>query len=416
MLKMPASLWIAYSGGLDSQVLLHLLHSARAQLAPLQLRAIHIHHGLNPHADSWAEHCQQSSESLSIACQIIRVQIPQNSGESLEALARTARYQAFERVLHSGEALVTAQHADDQAETLLLQLLRGAGAPGLAAMSEKSRLGRGWLLRPLLNMRRADLLAYAVEHGLTWVEDDSNQDRRFARNFLRHEIMPRLEQRWSALVKSLQQAARYQAENAQLLRDLGDIDRLACEQHKTLLIAALQKLSLPRQNNVLRTWLEKQGFKPPPAQQLQQIHQTLLCARHDAQPCVAWGGMELRRFRGAVYAMPALPPLPSDFVRTWHTRQPPDLPLGRLRLAAGGKLRLPLDNLSLRLRQGGETCRLHKKTQSVKKLLQASHLPTWLRAYLPLLYQGETLVALPGIAVCDGFREDNGVELSWDCG
>lgn len=415
------ALWLAYSGGLDSQVLLHLLHSGRQQLAPLQLRAVHIHHGLNPQADHWAAHCQHCCAELAIPCHVIRVQIPQNSGASLEALARTARYQAFTQLLQNDEAIVTAQHADDQAETLLLQLLRGAGAPGLAAMPAKTRLGTGWLLRPLLTVRRAELAAYAEAHDLKWVEDDSNQNLRFDRNFLRHNILPPLQQRWPHAVQSLCRAANYQAENAQLLSDLGKLDwqqasvATQLEQPQSTLqsvsIAALQKLNLARQNNLLRTWLAAQGYPPPPVSKLPQIHHSLLTASPDAQPCVAWQGVELRRFRGALYAMSPLPPVPPAFNAAWQNALP--LPLGQLHLEQGGKLRWPLPNLSIRLRQGGETCRLHGKTQTLKKLLQASDLPTWLRAYLPLLYQGETLVAVPHITVCDGFRTEDGVKLRW---
>jgi len=410
----PRSLWLAYSGGLDSQVLLHLLHSAQTQFAPLQLRAVHVHHGLNSKANNWAEHCLQSCQHLSIPCKIIRVQIPQDTGESLEALARTVRYQAFKDLLQTNEALLTAQHADDQAETVLLQLLRGAGAPGLAAMPEKSRLGKGWLLRPLLGFRRADLFAYAQQHRLTWVEDDSNQDRRFDRNFLRHEILPLLENRWPATVKTLGTAARYQADNVELLRDLGKLDLQQCLHNTPLNIAALQTFSLARQNNVLRTWLGQQGFKLPPAHKLQQIHQTLIQARVDGQPCVNWQSVEIRRFRGALYAMSPLPSVPQGFSAVWQEVQAPVLPLGHLHVIQGGTLRWPLQNLSVRLRQGGETCTLNGKTQALKKLLQTSSLPTWLRAFLPLLFQGKTLVAVPGIAVCDEFRVNNGVHLEWD--
>ncbi len=407
--------WVAYSGGLDSQVLLHLIHALKAQLAPLQVRAVHVHHGLNSRADAWVEHCRQSCERLEIPCEIMRVHVPQETGESLEAVAREARYEAFVSVLGTDDLLLTAQHADDQAETLLLQLLRGAGAPGLASMPTRMVLGKGQLLRPLLKVRRSTLLAYAQQQDLQWIEDDSNQDQRFDRNFLRQDILPRLEQRWPATTRVLCRAAQHQADNAGLLLEWGREDVRACAEGQGLSIEKLQLLSATRQNNALRTWLFDRGLTAPPTHLLQQIGDEVLRARTDRQPCIHWAETEVRRYRGVLYAMPSLPPVPPHFSAQWVGAEPPALPLGRLSLQSGGELRWPLDHLSIRLRQGGETCRWRGHQQALKKILQASDMPTWLRAFLPLLYQGDTLVGIPGIAVCDEcyVAQKGGVALHW---
>ncbi len=409
-------LWLAYSGGLDSQVLLHLAHCLQTQLAPLSLAAVHVHHGLSPHADAWAAHCRATCLALDIPCKIIAVEIPRQTGDSLEAAAREARYQAFRRVLGENEALLTAQHADDQAETLLLQLLRGAGAPGLAAMPAQTRCGAGWLLRPLLGFRRAELLAYAQQHALSWVEDESNQNLRFDRNYLRHQILPRLESRWRGVTHSLCRAARHQAENAALLHELGAQDLAACQQGNALLLSQLAQLSAPRTNNLLRHWLTVCGLPTPPAHKLQQIQTEVIAAGADRQPCVHWSGAQVRRYRGLLYAMPPLPAPPVTFNAEWHAQAaPPPLPLGTLQLAPDGDLHLP-PQVQVRLRHGGETCRWHGHRVSVKKLLQSSDLPTWLRAFLPLIYSADTLVAVPGVAVCDPFRVPlgMGVQLHWE--
>jgi tRNA(Ile)-lysidine synthase len=412
-------LWIAYSGGLDSHVLLHALAQLRLQLA-VELRAIHIHHGLRPQADSWATHCQQICQQLAIPCEIIRVKVRLASRESLEANARAARYQAIMQLLASNDIVVTAQHADDQAETLLLQLLRGAGVAGLAAMPTMSRLGKGWLCRPLLAYTRADLQAYAVQAKLQWIEDDSNMDTRFDRNFLRHEILPLLQQRWSSLNQVLSRVARHQAEANELMQELAKEDLQTCggQQIQQLELPTLAKLSLARQRNVLRWWLKKLELPLPSTVQLQHILTDLVAAKADRQPIVRWQGGEVHRYQKHLFAMPNLPPLPTvSHCLNWKLPQILPLPWGELRArkVQGHGLILPtLAELQIRFRQGGETFHWHGHKRVVKKLLQTMQIPPWERPFLPFIYYQKQLVAIAKIGIHDHFIAQNEEEMGWE--
>lgn len=252
---------IAFSGGLDSSVLLHLLADwARHEDLP-PLSAIHVHHGLQPAADAWPEYCAQFCARLDIPLEVVRVQVA--PGASLEQAARRVRYAAFAERLGSGEVLLGAQHRDDQAETLLLRLLRGAGVRGLAAMPASRPLGQGSLVRPLIDCSRAELQAYAQSHGLAWVEDPSNADERFSRNFLRRQVMPLLAERWPQMTASLARSASHLSEAQQLLDELAEMDLLAARgvcalpwlPLPSLDLSAVTALSDARQRNLLRHWL-----------------------------------------------------------------------------------------------------------------------------------------------------------------
>jgi tRNA(Ile)-lysidine synthase len=400
-------LWVAYSGGLDSHVLLHLLAQS-----DLQLRAIHINHGLNPDADYWAEHCQNVCKNLGVACDVVKVKVEVAARESLEAKARTARYQAILQTIAPDDVVLTAQHADDQAETLLLQLLRGSGVAGLAAMPED----KGWLIRPLLAYTRAELYEYAQAANLKWIEDSSNADTRFDRNFLRHEIMPRLQQRWASVSHIISRAASHQAEANELIQDLAELDLQHCQGNTfdQLCLDSLSELSSARQSNVLRFWIKKLALPSPTTKQLQQILNNLITAKADSQPLVSWQGAEIRRYRHNLFAMPPLPS--STKTIKWLFPTPsPRLPLGNLKLTQGKGLTLPSGTeLEIRFRQGGEVIRLNKHQRVVKKLLQAVGLPPWQRKIIPLIYLENVVIAIPGIGVADGFiAEENGWNIEW---
>lgn len=414
--------WVAYSGGLDSHVLLHALaqlHINHLTLREFELRAVHIHHGLQSQADNWAKHCQQVCEALKIPCQVIRVNVRIAPRESLEANARTARYEAITRLLAPNDVVLTAQHADDQAETLLLQLLRGAGIAGLASMPSVSSLGQGWLVRPLLAYTRADLLAYAQQANLHWIEDSSNTDTRFDRNFLRHEIMPRLQQRWLNVNQIFSRVARHQAEANELVQILAEEDLQTCKGHnpQQLFLPALFQLNSARQRNVLRFWIKKLGLPLPSTVQLQHILSDILTAKADRQPQVRWHGGEVRRYRNHLFAMPNLPPVPETKHRiTWKLSQPLSLPLGELKTneRQGQGLALPMGTqLQVQFRQGSEKFRWRGHLRVVKKLLQAAQLPPWQRPFLPLIYYQSTLIAIPNIGIADGFVAQNG-EKGWE--
>jgi tRNA(Ile)-lysidine synthase len=433
--------WVAYSGGLDSHVLLHALtqlHKNKSFPGGVKLRAIHIHHGLHPEADSWAMHCQQVCSVLGVSSEVSRVRVRTGTRESVEANARTARYEAITQLIAPNDVVLTAQHADDQAETLLLQLLRGAGVAGLAAMPPVSRLGQGWLVRPLLAYTRSQLYDYARQANLQWIEDSSNVDTRFDRNFLRHEIIPLLLQRWPSLSNTLSRAARHQAEADELVQTLAAED-LRCVHNEVnpsflerrgffdkensfqrvgpLFIPALSRLSLARQRNVLRFWIKHLGLPLPSTVQLQHILSDMLTAREDRQPMVHWHGGEVRRYRNQLFAMPNLPPIPdSSHTLSWTLPQSRRLPLGELTVneVQGRGLALPAGTeLQVRFRQGGEIFRWRGHRRVVKKLLQAAQLPPWQRPFIPLIYLDNTLVALGNIGIADGFVASD-QQMGWE--
>ena len=394
-----STLWVAYSGGLDSHV---LLHSLATMPLTQQLKAIHIHHGLQTVADNWVKHCQHVCDELGIALEVVHLHLNPSTGESIEALARTGRYRAFAAKLSAGDYLLTAQHADDQAETLLLQLLRGSSAAGLAAMPQQRALGKGFLLRPLLTCSQASLQAYAQAAQLQWIEDPSNQDLRFDRNYLRQQIMPLLSSRWQGAVKSLNRAAQHQAEHVQLLAELTEADYQHCLLAQgRLSLAALLSLSDTRQRYVLRYWIQQAGFPSPNQARLHNL-QASFNQRTDTQLLLQWQAYEIRCYRGALYLQQQLPALPQQKNWLWQDlSQPLIIGAGELRIKANLSTWQTLAPLTVRLRQGGERLRYYRQEKTVKNLLQQADIAPWLRPYLPLLYQGDELIAIPDVALCD---------------
>jgi tRNA(Ile)-lysidine synthase len=411
-------LWIAYSGGLDSHVLLHAADGLRRELR-LDLRAVHIHHGLQPAADDWARHCAEVCGGLGVPLETRRVAPQPGSGSGPEAAAREARYGAFRALLRPDEMLATAQHRDDQAETLLLALLRGAGVHGLAAMPAQAPLGAGTLLRPLLDLPRAALAAYARAHGLRWVEDPSNRDPMLDRNRLRHLVVPELRRRWPGLDKTLSRSADHCAEAAGLLDELADellaglgagtavVDGLPA----ALSIAGLRRLTGPKRRLVLRRWLGQRGFPLPDMQRLHRITAELLNAAADRQPLVAWPGCEVRRHRDALHALAPLPPLPAG----------PLLPApGACALALPaplGVLSWGLDpawdpardstvadaRISVQFAAAGLRCaRVARPSADLKAVFQEAGIPAWLRPYVPLLILHDRLAGVGGVRLCGG--------------
>ncbi len=409
--------WVAYSGGVDSHVLLHALARLRPQLPAVEIRALHVHHGLQPQAGEWVQHCYQICETLQIPCTISYIDIIQQQGESLEAAARHARYQAFIEQLAENDILLIAQHADDQAETVLLQLLRGAGVDGLAAMPQWNTLGQGHLLRPLLDFTRHQILQYAQQENLQWIEDSSNADLRFERNFLRLQILPLLQQRWQSVNHLLGRVAHHQAEAQTLLHFLAEQDLQICQGSAShqLSIKALLTLPIERQTNLIRHWLKKLGLTTPSTVKLHCILNNVLTANQDRQPQVQWQGGEIRRFRGQLYAMPNLPEIPSFFSITWSPQIQMNLPLGCLHAkpSQAQGIRAQYTPLEVRFRQGGESFLFRGHHHSVKKILQTIELPVWLRPFIPLIYFENTLIAIPFVGVCEMFQAKTGEE-GWD--
>jgi len=396
-----------------------------AQLGAAEVRAVHINHGLHGDADAWAGHCRSACGELAVACVLLEVEAGAAAGESPEAAARRARYEALASVMSPGDVMLTAHHQDDQAETVLLHLLRGSGPHGLAAMGAWRAFGPGWLGRPLLELPRATLRAYAESHGLHWVDDPSNREDRFERNFLRNEVVPTLKMRWPSLTRVLARAARHQADAARLMDDLADMDleRAAGPTPDTLSVARLEALSAERQSNALRRWFRGLGLPLPTTSQLHHVVCDVLGAAEDGMPRVGWEGAEVRRYRGLVYAMVPLGRVDPTLFLTWQPREPLSLPLGELvaEPVTGRGLRAGCvddGGLVVRFRQGGERCLLPGRvhSQSLKKLLQDRGLPPWLRKRLPLLYLDGQLAAVGDLWVCEPFlaREDEaGYAIEW---
>ncbi len=410
-------LWLAFSGGLDSTVLLHALASLRNEFS-FRLTALHINHGLSPQAAAWSERCEQFCRKRQIPFKSIAVDASAQAGEGPEAAARHARYRAFEGELEAGEWLLTAHHQDDQAETLLLQLMRGGGVAGLAAMPASRPLGHGALQRPLLEVSRSSLVSYAHQHELEWIDDPSNFDTSLERNWVRHELLPQLERRRNGIRRVLARSALHFGESDELLRELAAGDRFTClsKGGNNLSVAALNRLNPARCRNLLREEIRRHGLPLPTHAQLEQLRCELLTAAIDASPKVAWPGGEARRFRDHLYLMSPLDP-PCSYQLAWDGAGPLVLPgnLGWLELqrhlGEGIALHwLEGGMLEVQSRQGGERCRLAGTDhhRPVKKLLQEAGIPPWLRERLPLLYINGELAAIPGLGTCHPFAVKQG--------
>lgn len=405
---------VAFSGGLDSTVLLHLMVSLSRRMPLPPLRAVHVEHGLQAAAAAWPAHCRQVCAALNVPLQVCSVQVA--PGASLERAAREARYAALAAELELGELLLTAQHRDDQAETLLFRLLRGAGVRGLAGMPASRPLGAGHLLRPLLTASRAELEAYAAAHQLHWVEDPSNGDVQYSRNYLRQRVLPLLAQRWPQTATSLARAAEHLREADDLLGDLARLDlaslsepaRFAWLGLPSLPLAPLRALSAARQRNLLRYWLAP--LTALPDSDHWAGFESLLAAGVDALPVWRLAGGELHRSDGRLWWLSG----------AWlQTPASLDLPLtvGELQLPGNGSLLLqgevPAGSLRVAYRQGGERMSIAGRGhRDLKRLLNESGVPAFARARLPLLFAGEQLLAVAGVPGLHG-APDGQWHCSW---
>ncbi len=409
--SLPASesYLIAYSGGLDSTVLLYALAEI-ANGSECASQAVHVHHALHPQADNWSEHCETVCARLGIPFTMIRVDASAKRGESPEAAARAARYGALRILIEPGTCLLTAHHQDDQAETMLLQLLRGAGPAGLAAMPEVTAFGEGWHARPLLQFTRAELTVYAVARGLHWIDDTGNRSMDFDRNFIRHEIFPTLSSRWPACARTLARAASLQVEASILLGELAhqDLAELAGSRADTLSVNALRTFSKVRQRNAIRHWLLGLRLSLPTQSPLEHVLTDAVNARADCSPLIAWRGVEVRRYRDDLYAMPPLAPHDPNQVLAWDVREPLQIPHLNVTLEASLFESSGITNaanrpdITVRFRRGGERCRPRGRLQhhDLKKLLQEAGVPPWERDRIPLVYVGERMVAVFALWAC----------------
>lgn len=395
--------FIAYSGGLDSRVLLHLA-GLLSRTTPFQFHVIHIHHGLNPLADAWVQHCESTAKAEGLPFHCEYVQLSQVGGDSLEAEARTLRYRALASRMQPGDVMLTGHHQDDQAETLLLQLSRGAGVKGLSAMPAVKSLGEGWLVRPLLGVDRQTLLAYANAHDLSYINDDSNASVRFTRNFFRHEVLPVLKSRWPSITQSLSRSAAHCAESQALLTDLlaDKLTAVKGAHANTLSVSALNALTPPLQKALIRAWIVEQGGSLPSTKKCESILTTMLKAGWDRRAEVRWGGVALRRHRDELHYCQEKPAT-EGFMATWTPEVSLHFPDGHrlaVTLVPGQGIHPRHQALTVRFRQGGEAIKLAgRKTHRLKALFQSWGVLPWLRDKVPLLFDGETLVGVVGYAV-----------------
>jgi tRNA(Ile)-lysidine synthase len=409
-----ASVAIALSGGIDSMVLLDAA-AAVAVRHPFTLSAIHVHHGLSPNAERWADFCAAQCAAHQVPLTTHRLRLSRERGLSLEAQARNARYERLSAA--DVDVIALAHHADDQAETVLLQLLRGAGPLGLAAMPV-FRPGRPALLRPLLGFARETLAIYASARDLAWIEDESNADRRHARNLIRCDIAPLLAAHFAGYPATLVRAARNQAEAAALADDLAALDAAGAVDATGLSRARLAALSPARARNLLRWFLRGEGLRPPSEARLSEMLRQLVDAGEDARIRIGQDRAEIGRHRGrvAVHAPAAAP-----YERIWDGETEVRLPGGTLvfeRSLGAGLAAAKLARVTLRSRGGGERIRLaaNRPTHAVKKLLQDARMPPWERASLPLIWSGDELAAVPGIGVALPFQaapDEAGWTVDW---
>lgn len=412
---------VAFSGGLDSTVLLHQLVCWRQLDPTILLRAIHIHHGISANADSWAAHCQRMCAEWQVPLVVERVKLAQ-SGIGLEAEARAARYRAFRDALKPGDVLVTAQHLDDQSETLLLALKRGSGPAGLSAMPINAAFADTRLIRPLLQQSRASLQQWADNYALTWIEDESNQDDAYDRNFLRLRIMPLLNARWPHFAEAVSRSAALCGEQEQLLDELlaDELSQLLSAEG-ALDIAPLLEMSTAKRAALLRRWLAWHHAPMPSREMMVRIWQEVALAREDAAPCLRLGDFEIRRFRQQLWWIKAQAGQTETVLAWVDTHSALVLPdnLGTLHLIAGGNIRAPQrdESVSVRFKAPGMLHIVGRHGgRKLKKIWQELGVPPWLRDTTPLLFYGETLIAAAGHFVTQEGAVDaeRGVTLRWE--
>jgi tRNA(Ile)-lysidine synthase len=394
-------IYIAYSGGIDSHVLLHLCASIE-HLKP-KITAVYVNHGLQVEAESWGKHCEQVCHNLGVKFLSLTVHAEAKSGESPEEAARNARYAALKPLLAKDDLLLVAQHSEDQLETVLLQLFRGSGFKGLSGMPESMAFGEGRLIRPLLDIPKAEIIEYAKAHKLDWIEDPSNKHDHFDRNFLRNDIIPKLKQRWSGLDKTMSRSAKHCAE-AQDLLDLIADDWLSKARNpcdNTLSIKQLQSYSLVQQTLIVRQWFQHMSLKMPSQAIVQRILDEVVAAREDANPVVSTQGYSVRRYRNALYCLkPSQNSLGDELI--WVSGE------SSLRIADDAIYQVEASSVGIscerwrnssvtvNFRSGGETLELpgRKGHHDLKKLYQEAGIPPWERAAIPLIYLDDKLAAV----------------------
>lgn len=416
-IKPGSHLTIALSGGVDSVVLLHVLATLSRQMQ-LTLSAVHVNHGISNNALLWSRFCCNLCHTYGISIYVAYLQVRKEPGISLEAIAREERYRIFNHL--QADYVVLAQHLDDQAETLMLQLLRGAGIKGLSAMPiVRKQLSdtAPEILRPLLEISRNRIEAYARQNKLNWINDESNDSTIFNRNFLRHEILPLLRKRYPNYPKTLLRTSRHLSEASLLLDELAAIDSENCLISGKLQVDKIRKLSFSRAKNLLRCILSQQGVNLPSTVKLENILTQLLSVRTDNQLHIGWGDHEIRCYKGAIYILPRKRLVQQSKQYLWHGEQHLALPhlsgtihFKQVKDQGINQQKIMAEPAMIRLRSGGErfmpAC--NRPRRSLKNLLQEASIPPWERNVMPLLFCGEKLVWVPGIGIDCEFQVKSG--------
>jgi tRNA(Ile)-lysidine synthase len=419
-LPVPRKYWVGFSGGADSTALLQAMHESRSRL-PAALHAVHFDHGLQADASRWREHCGAFCKARGIPFRSERLEIDRSGRTGLEEASRDSRYRAVARILGEGEMYLTAHHAEDLAETLFLNLMRGSGIEGLAGIPVLRNLERGWVARPLLEMHRSDLVAYLEARGISWLTDPSNTDTGFDRNYLRQELFPLLERRWPGLVRRLARTAR----NARISADAmamfienqsGDLvrDPLRMPLHRLL------QVDPEMQTLILRQWLRRNAVPMLPEQRLQEFLKQLAEAAVDNHAEVQWDDWMIKHYdrdlwlhrRNAYLPCPETP---------WGEGMRLELGQDAGRLLLEGKPAAIPPGWRVRARRPGDRMRPQADgpSQPLKHLFQSASIPPWLRAGIPVLeWDGEP------VALGDWVRGhrlqtwlgDHGLAFRWEPG
>lgn len=403
------TLWVAYSGGADSTV---LLHSAKGvtEKSGHTLKAIHINHQIHSDSGKWSAFCEQQCQQLSIPLTSITVEIGSVSELGLEGAARAARYQAFEQSLNENDVLLTAHHADDQLETILLQLFRGAGVHGLMGCAPERKLGVAKLIRPFLELSRRQIIDYAQQHDLVWLEDPSNDSLVHDRNYLRHKVVPLLHQRWQGLRETITRSGQWQVESAHLLDRLASMDLESNPLTNPLPIKSLDGLEQASIKNILRWWIRQYNFPMPNAQVLNHIISDVLNSADDSQACVQWQNCECRKYRNGLYLQKQLLSHDAGQYFTWELKSPLFIPslnlqLTRQQLEDFGVDCEGIEVVQVKFRQGGETLRPKGRgcEKDLKTLFQEAAVEPWLRDRIPLIYDKDSLIFVWGYWIHEAY-------------
>lgn len=425
--------YIAYSGGLDSTVLLHLFYVlSQNQCTFPKLKALHVNHSIHSDADDWVKHCQAQCKDFDIPLEIIKVNAKAGLGQSQEALARQYRYQAFREYIQPGSALVTAHHEEDQAETVLLQLVRGAGVAGLSAMPISKDFAHGVLLRPLLLSAKKDILDYAETQKLIYVHDSSNESLQYDRNFLRLCIMPLLKKRWPSVARTISRVASNCADTLNLLKEFkvaakAHADDAMIKTQTSVIIDSyfLQKHSVLLQYEYLKTYLLQAAKylcpnlpnekSIPSRRLLEQIWNEIIHSRIDSQAVIKWHSLEIRKFKNQIFIQQAARKPSMILKKIWNPLLQPTLSYPEIGLCLSAHIRQDIGlcmgknlNLEIRFRQGGEKILLHRKHKSLKKLFNEWEIPPWQRDQIPLVFSEGECIAIVNYAIADHWQVRKG--------